>query len=101
MYRLNFSLPSYYSVRLWSVQSSTSLVEYKGHDNPVWDIAVAPRGAYFASASLDRTVRLWHTEYAFPLRIFAGHNDSVDVSNMSFWIQAPSPPDVNPHFLLT
>jgi len=36
--------------------------------------------SYFISASLDKTLRLWNTEYACPLRIFAGHNDSVDVS---------------------
>jgi WD40 repeat protein len=57
-------------------------VEYKGHNHTVWDVSVQqPSSTYFCTASLDKTLRLWNTEYAFPLRIFAGHNDSVDVSN--------------------
>ncbi len=29
--------------------------------------------------SMDRTARLWHLEYTFPLRIYAGHEKDVDV----------------------
>lgn len=71
-------------VRLWSVQSQTSLVEYKGHNYPVWAISTGCKGSYFVSASQDHTARLWTTEYAFPLRIFAGHLNSVDVSFPSY-----------------
>ena len=56
------------------------MAEYKGHSYSVWDVSVNASGTYFVSASLDRTLRLWNTEYACPLRIFAGHNDGVDVS---------------------
>ena len=28
---------------------------------------------------MDRTARLWHLEYTFPLRIYAGHEKDVDV----------------------
>ena len=58
------------------------MVEYKGHSYPVWDISTGPKGSYFVSASQDQTVRLWATEYAFPLRILAGHIRSVDVSTV-------------------
>ena len=34
---------------------------------------------YFATASYDRTARLWNTDRLYPLRIFAGHDDSTDV----------------------
>lgn len=34
---------------------------------------------YFATASHDRTARLWSTDHIYPLRIFAGHLSDVDV----------------------
>lgn len=39
----------------------------------------SPRGHYFASASHDRTARLWSTDQPQPLRIFAGHVSDVNV----------------------
>ena len=56
------------------------MVDYIGHNNPVWDISSGCKGSYFVSASQDHTLRLWASEYSFPLRIFAGHLNSVDVS---------------------
>ena len=61
------------------------MVEYKGHDSPVWDISSGCKGSYFVSSSKDHTIRLWATEYAFPLRLFAGHLNSVDVSMYSVY----------------
>jgi transcription initiation factor TFIID subunit 5 len=58
----------------------TNLVAYRGHQNPVWDVQWSPMGVYFASASRDRTARLWSTDRIAPLRIFAGHLSDVDVS---------------------
>ena len=37
-------------------------------------------GTYFATASRDRTARLWSTERINALRVFAGHLSDVDVS---------------------
>ena len=31
------------------------------------------------SGSMDRTAKLWHLEYTFPLRVYAGHEKDVDV----------------------
>ena len=39
----------------------------------------SPRGHYFATASHDRTARLWSTDHPQPLRIFAGHVSDVNV----------------------
>lgn len=39
----------------------------------------SPVDVYFASASYDRTARLWATDLVYPLRIFAGHTAGVDV----------------------
>ena len=71
----------FFSVRLWNVQEKKNLVKYTGHAYTVWDVCVNGEDTYFVSASLDKTLRLWNTEYACPLRIYAGHNESVDVSS--------------------
>lgn len=49
----------------------------RGHVFPVWDVAAAPLGHYFASASGDRTARVWVTERAHSLRMLAGHHSDV------------------------
>jgi transcription initiation factor TFIID subunit 5 len=38
-------------------------------------------GHYFASASHDRTARIWSMDRIQPLRIMAGHLSDVDVSS--------------------
>ena len=58
----------------------TNVVCYKGHNYPVWDVDFGPQGFYFATASHDRTARLWSCDQIYPLRIFAGHMSDVDVS---------------------
>jgi WD40 repeat protein len=44
----------------------------RGHVYPVWDVAACPHGSYLVSGGSDRTARLWSTEHARPLRIYAG-----------------------------
>lgn len=69
-----------FSVRLWSLQTWTCIVSYKGHTFPVWDVRFSPHGYYFASGSHDRTARLWATDQPQPLRIFVGHYSDVEVT---------------------
>lgn len=86
VYGLSFSPDNKYllsssedkTVRLWSMDTYTSLVSYKGHNHPVWDVKFGPFGHYFASASQDQTARLWSCDHIYPLRIFAGHLSDVD-----------------------
>ncbi|KAI9734204.1 MAG: Transcription initiation factor TFIID subunit 5 [Cirrosporium novae-zelandiae] len=66
------------SIRLWSLETWTCLVVYKGHDQPVWDVKWGPYGHYFLSGGLDKTARLWSTEHISALRLFAGHDMDVD-----------------------
>ncbi|KAF9956224.1 Transcription initiation factor TFIID subunit 5, partial [Modicella reniformis] len=66
------------TARLWSTNTLTNLVCYKGHNYPVWDVDFGPLGFYFATASHDRTARLWSCDHIYPLRIFAGHLSDVD-----------------------
>ncbi|KAG9024941.1 Transcription initiation factor TFIID subunit 5 [Tulasnella sp. JGI-2019a] len=66
------------TVRLWSMETMTNAVVYRGHQNPVWDVEWSPMGIYFATGSRDRTARLWSTDRVAPLRMFAGHMSDVD-----------------------
>jgi WD40 repeat protein len=68
------------TVRLWSMDTMTNVVAYRGHQNPVWDVDWSPMGIYFTTASRDRTARLWSTDRTSTLRIYAGHSSDVDVS---------------------
>ena len=67
------------TVRLWSLETWTCLVVYKGHSATVWDVKWGPFGHYFATGSSDRTARLWATNDISFLRIFVGHDKDVDV----------------------
>ncbi|KAJ1949032.1 Transcription initiation factor TFIID subunit 5, partial [Linderina pennispora] len=66
------------TARLWSLETLTNVVSYKGHNYPVWDASFAPQGFYFATASHDRTARLWSCDHIYALRIFAGHLSDVN-----------------------
>ena len=60
------------TMRLWSPVLRTNLAAYRGHLFPVWDVAACPGGLYAATASADRTARVWSTERTQSLRILAG-----------------------------
>ncbi|RDB29258.1 Transcription initiation factor TFIID subunit 5 [Hypsizygus marmoreus] len=66
------------TARLWSMDTMTNIVAFRGHENPVWDVKWSPMGIYFATASRDRTARLWSTDRLSCLRIYAGHLSDVD-----------------------
>ncbi|TDL28530.1 TFIID and SAGA subunit [Rickenella mellea] len=66
------------TVRLWSMDTMTNVVAYRGHQNPVWDVEWSPMGIYFATGSRDKTARLWSTDKISALRVYAGHLSDVD-----------------------
>ena len=66
------------TIRLWSLDSWTNLVVYRGHQSPVWDVRFCPHGHYFVSCSADRSARLWSTPQIAPLRLFVGHDSDVE-----------------------
>ncbi|CDR42608.1 CYFA0S10e00210g1_1 [Cyberlindnera fabianii] len=86
VYGLSFSPDNRYllsssedkTTRLWSMDTYTALVSYKGHNHPVWDVKFSPFGHYFVTGSHDQTARLWSCDHIYPLRIFAGHLGDVD-----------------------
>jgi transcription initiation factor TFIID subunit 5 len=67
------------AVRIWSTATASNVAAYKGHTGAVWDVKFSPLGYYFASASRDRTARVWSTDHIFSLRILSGHLSDVDV----------------------
>jgi serine/threonine protein kinase/WD40 repeat protein len=52
-------------LHLWDRQTS-ELVRYRGHTDRISAVAFHPDGQRFASASYDRTVKLWHRELSRP-----------------------------------
>lgn len=70
------------TARLWSMDTLTNVVAFRGHENPIWDVKWNPMGIYFATGSRDRTARLWSTDRVSCLRVYAGHLSDVDVSGL-------------------
>ena len=66
------------SIRLWSLDLWQCMVVYRGHDQPVWDVAWGPYGHYFVSGGHEKTARLWVTDHIRQQRIFVGHDQDVD-----------------------
>lgn len=48
----------------------------KGHTERLTDVAFSPMDNYLATASVDRTARLWNTEGSL-LKTFEGHLDCL------------------------
>lgn len=72
------ALFSIYGVSRFSITSAfTPPQVLKGHVNAVTSIDVSPNGNLIASASLDRTVRLWNARNSKAIRVLRGHRDEV------------------------
>lgn len=76
--KLLLSCSSDKTVRLWSLETWSCLVVFKGHEGPVWDVRWGPFGHYFATCGRDRTIRAWSQDHISFLRLMVGHDTSVN-----------------------
>lgn len=53
----------------------------RGHEFPVWCIDESSNGCYAVTGSKDTTARLWSYERKFPVKVYPGHSQDVDVRN--------------------
>ncbi len=66
------------TIRLWSLETWSCLVVFKGHEGPVWNVKFGPFGHYFASSGWDKTVRVWSQDHISALRYMVGHDTSAN-----------------------
>lgn len=58
-------------------ETATPSMRLTGHEGEVVDVAFSPDGARLATASRDRTVRVWDTATGETVMILSGHESSV------------------------
>lgn len=63
-------------------KSGTILNKGEGHTDEVWCIVFSPNDKYIASASLDKTIRIWDANTLECIHILKGHTTAV--MNVSF-----------------
>ena len=64
-----------------SMQNIMSLAVLEGHTSPVYSVVFSPDGAFIASGSQDKTVRMWDAKSGKALKILKGH---------AHWVQSVS-----------
>jgi U4/U6 small nuclear ribonucleoprotein PRP4 len=52
-------------LQVWNLRNHTSIKTLAGHDEKILAVDVAPGGEYIATASYDRTFKLWAPGSAF------------------------------------
>ena len=65
------------ALKEYSLQESTSVRKWKPHKMPVLKMSVDPTGQFLATASADRTVRVWDIGRGYATHNFVGHESMV------------------------
>lgn len=64
-------------VRLWSVADGKLVKTFRGHEDAIYSLALAPDGRRFATGSYAHQILLWDMDQEKPIREFHGHNEAV------------------------
>jgi WD40 repeat protein len=64
-------------IRIWDLETASSVGTLSGHDDSVECVALAPSGNTLASVSCDRTARLWDLASRSLLHTLAQHHDKL------------------------
>jgi len=64
-------------VRFWNVADGKPVKSFRGHEDAIYALALAPDGKSFATGSYDHDILLWDKDQDKPLRAFRGHNEAV------------------------
>jgi WD40 repeat protein len=62
---------------VWEAHSGEEILQLKGHDGPVDELAWSPESRYLASASRDQTIGIWDAQTGARVRVLRGHTDWV------------------------
>uniref|UniRef100_A0A5S6QRZ9 WD_REPEATS_REGION domain-containing protein n=1 Tax=Trichuris muris TaxID=70415 RepID=A0A5S6QRZ9_TRIMR len=76
--RLLFSCSADGSCLLWSLERLRLLNVYGLGPSPLWDVASAPFGGYFATAGANAIALVWNVERKSPVRVLQGHYSDLN-----------------------
>ena len=65
-------------LRIWDVQANHGVLKIlSGHQDWVLDVAYSPDGHYLASASLDKSMKLWNAQSGAEVHTFSAAGDAL------------------------
>ncbi len=64
------------SARIWDIKAERIVTHLRGHTNRVWYVAWSPRGDRLATASMDKTAKIWSATGEV-LHTLAGHRGGL------------------------
>lgn len=76
-----------FAIEVWDLETGESLARLTGHTNQIAALAVSPDGATLASASWDRSIRLWSLD-DYSMTVLNGHE--APVNDVAFPMDAAS-----------
>lgn len=59
------------------MENNKEIVEYIGHQQPIWCMDTSAYNMYIGTGSQDKTLRLWSLEHVYPIRVCSGHTSDI------------------------